>query len=813
MTVDMKELQPKLASDSSCRQRQSKVSPTLPISDEKIGVKDNKPKPKPGLSTLYKSMMLTMVLTLLVFPLFQYFYLPSHNQAVETTPLAALEARKSLNYHDNAAAPISSFSGINGAFRNLASSRATASDEASKSNLLIPGELSLHPDMSVAILLQIGYYDIWDDMQMCVANVVAAAAGNFNDVDVFVSLLEDGGLQRPGSKQRVGSALSAQYIETELKKFKSVGSVYVTESRNQGADIGQFLQQVKIIHDSERVYDLILKMHTKNDDVWRERAIESLCGTPEQVVSIVRHFQSDSMLDMINPQGTTFGQKTKTDDIYPHIIRKYNVEEETFHAAFDAGMKKSMRAMHRIIFPTMQTEISEDEMFIAAGTMFWIRQSALNVPDLTNSLDAILPSMTEGYVENGAVEHVMERLFATEIVVRGRRIGEVPPAPRVLAMYFPQYQPIPENDRFWGVNFTEWTILKPLKMNGIHKPLPLSKGGLGYYDLRDREARKRQADLAREAGISGFIYYHYWFSGAHAPENHKVMYQSLENMLRDGEPNLPYALSWANEPWTKRWTGIDADTKETLLSQEYGDKSEWEEHFTYLLQFFTHPNYIKVDGGKPVFIIYRIGHIESHLEPMLALWRKMAIENGLPGIHFVNTVGNFRSIDNQTAVLEKRASIDAAFHFWPQLLGSGYLTCSWSSDISSILDFEDLKKTVHTQYWGSFTGFDRRPRDNTAGPMQRSVKEFGRGLACSFLFMANNVKREVTKNLYFVTAWNEWNEQATLEPDDKNGFGYLQQVKSKLSNMPQVLITSMGRSMAEAANQANVMKECGVCKK
>ena len=497
--------------------------------------------------------------------------------------------------------------------------------------------------------------------------------------------------------------------------------------------------------------------------------------------------------------------------IYPHLIRKYNVEEETFQAAFDPGVKKSMRAMHRIIFPTMQTEISEDEIFIAAGTMFWTRQSALNVPDLMNSLNAILPNMTEGYVANGGIEHVMERLFATEIIVRGRRIGEVPPAPRVLAMYFPQYQPIPENDRFWGANFTEWTILKPLKMTGIHKPLPLSKGGLGYYDLRDKKARKRQADLAREAGISGFIYYHYWFSGAHAPENHKVMFQSLENMLRDGEPNLPFALSWANEPWTKRWTGIGA-VQETLLSQEYGDKSEWEDHFSYLLQFFTHPNYIKVNGGKPVFIIYRIGHIGPHLKPMLALWRKMAIENGLPGIHFVNTVGNFRFIDNQTAVLEKRASIDAAFHFWPQLLGSGFQICSSSSDISSIFDFEDLKKTVQAQYWGSFTGFDRRPRDNTADPIHRSVKEFGRGLACSFLFMASNVKREVTKNLYFVTAWNEWNEQATLEPDDKNGFGYLQQVKSKLSNMPRVLITSMGRG-TEAAKQANVMKECDACKK
>jgi hypothetical protein len=34
---------------------------------------------------------------------------------------------------------------------------------------------------------------------------------------------------------------------------------------------------------------------------------------------------------------------------------------------------------------------------------------------------------------------------------------------------------------------------------------------------------------------------------------------------------------------------------------------EWTEHFQYLLQFFRHEQYLKVDG-RPVFFIYRIGH-------------------------------------------------------------------------------------------------------------------------------------------------------------------------------------------------------------
>lgn len=84
---------------------------------------------------------------------------------------------------------------------------------------------------------------------------------------------------------------------------------------------------------------------------------------------------------------------------------------------------------------------------------------------------------------------------------------------RVIAFYLPQFYPTQENDIWWGKGFTEWTNVgraQPLFRGHYQPKVPAD---LNYYDLRLPIVRSQQANLAHEAGIEGFCYWHYWFNG------------------------------------------------------------------------------------------------------------------------------------------------------------------------------------------------------------------------------------------------------------------------------------------------------------
>ena len=630
---------------------------------------------------------------------------------------------------------------------------------------------------------------VWNDILTCVSNVGEAKtiSSNFDTVpwenvkksphfsfDIYISLPRGLGFLKHNLE-----ALGAR-------------KVHVTEvPLNVGMDIKQFLSALRKAHEKKgKAYDYFLKIHSKTESTWRTQALDSLCGSPAQVLTVMNAFgDSEKNIGVVVPQGLVIKKSTDVNTLFRPLRTYYSGSSRSSNATPISPVavfnEKNVRNMQRVYYQMFGQHLDEDEekYVCNAGTMFWAKYNDFKAKEWYELLPWLKDRWTHGYVQDGGIEHAIERLLITIPFLNGVDIAEIIPAPKPIGIYFPQYHPIPENDKIHSEGFTEWTLLKPSTVDFLAKPLPFADGGLGYYDLTDIDVRRRQGQLARLAGLHGFMYYHYWFAGrSSVGYKNPVMGKIPELMLQDGEPNMPFMFSWANEPWTSTWSGGDG---RVFLPQNYGGKAKWIQHFEYLLPFFQHRNYIRVND-KPVFIIYRIGLMKEILKDMLHLWRRLARGAGLKGLHIVYTLNNFARKDKifQSQI---HRHCDASFQFFPTIAAAFPIKSATST---FNVDTRDQKR----QYWGGFAGFSNRVRrlDNNSWTRLVPPKEFKDSLRHSFQAMGRDLPYTTNQvnspNLFFVTAWNEWNEQAQLEPSDKYGFSYLSAIKFNLEELPMEVI-------------------------
>lgn len=210
---------------------------------------------------------------------------------------------------------------------------------------------------------------------------------------------------------------------------------------------------------------------------------------------------------------------------------------------------------------------------------------------------------------------------------------------RVIAFYLPQFHPIPENDRWWMKGFTEWTNVgkaRPLFPGHYQPKVPAD---LGYYDLRVPETRKAQADMAKEYGIEGFCYWHYWFGNGK-----RLLERPFNEVLSSDEPDFPFCLAWANESWRGFYHGIKS--KDTLINQLYPGEQDYIAHFHEVLPAFKDHRYITVDE-KPLFMVYHpLDHPE--MKEFIELWRTLAVQNGLKGVYFIGQTYHLKEEKRET---------------------------------------------------------------------------------------------------------------------------------------------------------------------
>jgi lipopolysaccharide biosynthesis protein len=350
-----------------------------------------------------------------------------------------------------------------------------------------------------------------------------------------------------------------------------------------------------------------------------------------------------------------------------------------------------------------------------------------------------------------------------------------------IAIYLPQFHPIPENDEWWGKGFTEWTNVTKTnpRFEGHYQPhLPAD---LGFYDLRLEEARLAQEALAKQFGIYGFCYYHYWFNGK------RMLYEPLDRKLKNPKEDLPFMMCWANENWTRTW--IEAE-RDILLRQEYSEEDDVK-HISHLLTYFKDSRYIKVNG-KPIFIIYR-PELFPDIKKTIQIWKEAVKREGFPDLY----IGFARNSVKE----ELPEYFDFAFEFQPSFsdtprapkmsllkrikIKSTKILGIYKQPKIVINDYETYSNYQMQQVYNKQVYPGITPMWDNAARKRNYPFILHESSPLKYQNWLQHIKDnypwdKVPEPFLFINAWNEWAEGNHLEPCQKWNLDYLNVTKQTL---------------------------------
>lgn len=350
-----------------------------------------------------------------------------------------------------------------------------------------------------------------------------------------------------------------------------------------------------------------------------------------------------------------------------------------------------------------------------------------------------------------------------------------------IALYLPQFQPNNDNDRWYGKGFTEWTNVakaKPLYRGHYQPHIPAD---LGFYDLRVRETRLAQAEMAKQYGVAAFCYWTYWFG-----DGKQLLEKTIWEVYSDREITLPFCLAWANHSWEKKQWNKNG-SNELLVEQKYLGEKDYTDFFYNYLPIFKDERYYRVDG-KLFFIIY--SPLESNeISKFISTWRILAKKENIGDFYFV---GKDMSGENVERI--KSVGCDAVFD--DNTLNIHH-ELSMATKIRLFIERKYLKKPTVFKYKEAINymitqsetrddvipvvapNWDHSPRSGRNGLILDSCepKYFYKLLQKAIKCVE---KKDPGHRQVIIKSWNEWGEGNHMEPDLKYGLGYLEALRKSL---------------------------------
>lgn len=574
-----------------------------------------------------------------------------------------------------------------------------------------------------AVCLHLHYPEIWDEFQRKLSKISL-------EFDLYVSLSVDGS--------------DGRNLKSRIHENFPHAEVFFVE--NRGRDILPFLRLLQA--GAFDGYRAVCKLHGKKSphrrdgNVWRRKLIAGIL--PRDLDISLERFLSD------------------------RDAAVWVADDQVLNVCdwWGDNRPRTLDVFRRI----EATQVLDDCPF-PAGSMYWIKPFALG---MLRSLQ-LKPQDFEDEAGclDGTTAHAVERIVGQLVAAAGQRVVETSELSSVAsqnvtrpqfvsAFHLPQFHPTPENDRWWGKNYTEWQAARHAKpqFEGHLQPAHPVRA----YDPTIPNDLAAQAQMAALAGVDAFCVYFYWFNGK------RLLHRPMDLLLSKPDIAFPFYLCWANEPWQRNW---DGQSGETLMPQAYLNGFEMR-LARDLLPYFRDPRYQRPSGHRPRFLIYRPEDLPDAAQSVRLLrkaWRALGVGPVEIG-----------------AVFHGDAAPEGVFDFYVEMPPHGF--CRGPGDLHPqtphglptgfsglVYDYADMAAMslspdrLNALPCNTIRGI-MPSWDNTA--RRAAQAHIARGATpAAFRAWLNGLCKGPISQSYrqelFINAWNEWGEKAMLEPDLRFG--------------------------------------------
>lgn len=359
----------------------------------------------------------------------------------------------------------------------------------------------------------------------------------------------------------------------------------------------------------------------------------------------------------------------------------------------------------------------------------------------------------------------------------------------VAAFLYPAYcADDPRLRPFWPMGIGEWeTVMTMQQRHPGHywdrRPL------WGYINEADPAVMEMEIDQATSHGVNVFIFDWYWYDGR------PFMETTLTNgfLKARNRSKMKFYLMWANHDVLNLWdTRLNRYAGEgNVIWRGQTSRQEFEKICKRNIElFFSQPEYYKIDG-KPVFMIYEVqnlitglGGLEQTIDALKWFDREVR-RAGFPGVELQLTMWsvnmNYSGLDaakdtNPGNDFVTRLGFTSATHY--QFVHFLNVNDEYRTVVDAAArEWERIDHDFTIPYYPHVSiGWDNSPRTAQSAVVRNNTPaEFARALQLAKDYLD---RRPKLHPLITINSWNEWTETSYLQPDNVNGYDYLQAIRS-----------------------------------